>query len=474
MIKVSAPGKLLLMGDHAVVYGYPSIVTAIDARLFVTLEKATGDRNEIIAPQTKNTDFINSVLRRFRKDLEQTKSYIKVTTQSPFTGKYGFGSSSAVTVATIAAIHKFLGLDIDPGRIFREAYTTVLDVQKIGSGFDVAAASYGGTIYYVRGGATLETLIEADREPIPLIIGYSGVKSNSVDLINEVKKKRTQYPQKVDQIFKAIAKLVEEGRERIAAKDWERLGKLFDFNQEYLRDLGVSSQKLEELISAAKGAGAWGAKLSGAGGGDCMIALADPAERAQVEEAIRKAGGEVVKISANARGVFQETTDNQDEIFIVVDKDDNVTGFKSRYECHHNPDLIHRSVGLLVYNSRGELLLQKRSQSKDLNPGLWTISTSGHVAQGQSYQEALEREVREELGVSVRMYYLKRFIIKTGQESEMATLYKAVADGPFRPSPEEVSELKFFNTREIPFLVASKTLKLTPGAEITLKEAGLL
>ena len=85
--------------------------------------------------------------------------------------------------------------------------------------------------------------------------------------------------------------------------DWERVGKLMDFNQEYLRDLGVSSEKLEALISAAKAAGAWGAKLSGAGGGDCMIAVGPPG----VKEAIRNAGGEVVDVTVNAEGVRVES-----------------------------------------------------------------------------------------------------------------------------------------------------------------------
>ncbi len=95
-------------------------------------------------------------------------------------------------------------------------------------------------------------------------------------------------------------------KEKIIENDWERVGKLMDFNQEYLRDLGVSSEKLETLISAAKGAGAWGAKLSGAGGGDCMIALAHPKKRASVEAAITGAGGKVIHILPHAHGVRKE------------------------------------------------------------------------------------------------------------------------------------------------------------------------
>ena len=158
-------------------------------------------------------------------------------------------------------------------------------------------------MYYIKKKA-IEPLVIQD---MPLIVGYTGVKSNTVDLINTVAKKREQYPEKIEQIFGAITKLTEEAKIKMVEGDWERVGKLMDFNQEYLRDLGVSSEKLEALIKAASDAGAWGAKLSGAGGGDCMIALAPPDKREAIEDAITQAGGEVVQVTPNAEGVRVES-----------------------------------------------------------------------------------------------------------------------------------------------------------------------
>lgn len=277
MKTVSAPGKLMLLGEHAVVYGYPCIVTAISERLSVSEGAAVGD-----------TRFLDAAIALWGSDE-------KLSATSSFSGTYGFGSSSAVTVAAL----KFLRQEADNKTLFDAAYKIISDIQGTGSGFDVAAAVFGGTLYYIKN-KSIEPLNIKD---MPLVVGYSGVKSDTVEFVDMVAKKREQYPEKVDRIFQGIAKIVEEAKKKMLEGDWERVGRLMDFNQEYLRDLGVSSEKLESLISAAKGAGAWGAKVSGAGGGDCMIAFVPPDKRQMVEDAITKAGGEVVHVTPNAEGV---------------------------------------------------------------------------------------------------------------------------------------------------------------------------
>lgn len=273
-MKTSAPGKLMLFGEHAAVYGYPCLVTAISERLTVFAGEPCGD-----------TRFIDEAMAAWGKPGTQ------LCATSIFSGKYGFGSSAAVTVAAL----KYLRPEATNQEIFETSYKIVLKIQGTGSGFDVAAAIYGGTLYYIKGKLTEPLKVKN----MPLIVGYTGVKSNTVDLVQQVAQKGKAY----ERIFQAIAKLVEEAKQKMVEGDWERVGKLMDFNQEYLRDLGVSSEKLETLISAAKSAGAYGAKLSGAGGGDCMIALGPPS----VKEAIRKAGGEVIDVTSNAEGVRIES-----------------------------------------------------------------------------------------------------------------------------------------------------------------------
>jgi len=279
----SAPGKLLLFGDHAVVYGHPCIVTAISERLYVSEGEAAGD-----------TRFLDAAIAAWGKQ------GTTLSATSTFSGKYGFGSSSAVTVAAL----KMLRPNATHKEIFETAYKIVLDIQGVGSGFDVAAATVGGTILYGEGGKVLEQL---PIKQIPLLVGYTGVKVDTATMVKSVAQKREKEPEKVGRIFEAIETIVLEAKEKMIEGDWERVGRLMDFNQEYLRDLGVSSEKLESLIVAAKAAGAWGAKLSGAGGGDCMICVAPEDKKEFIEEAITKAGGEVIHISTNAEGVRVES-----------------------------------------------------------------------------------------------------------------------------------------------------------------------
>ena len=205
-----------------------------------------------------------------------------------------------------------------------------------------------------------------------------------------------------------------------------------------------------------------------------MIALAPPDKRKAVEDAIVHAGGEVVHVTPNAPGVRVETTDSQDELFVVVDKDDNILGYKTRYECHHDPSLIHRTVGALIYDEECKLLFQKRSMTKDMEAGLWGISAAGHVTRGQTDEEAVHRELREELGVDMPLTFIKKFITGDDQETERAALYKGISSGPFHPDAREVAEIKFFDPREIRLLVASKSLHMTKAGEQTLREIGIL
>jgi len=95
------------------------------------------------------------------------------------------------------------------------------------------------------------------------------------------------------------------------------------------------------------------------------------------------------------------STDDKHELFDIVDKDDNVVGRATRGEVHRNKNLIHRSVGVAILNSRGEIFLQQRSVTKDTDPGLWTISCSGHVLAGDDYRVTAIRELKEELGLDL-------------------------------------------------------------------------
>jgi len=320
MITVSAPGKLLLFGEHAAVYGHPCIVTAVGQRMNATVTlldtpeflldaedvdvkgyvKKIADVGVGVIP--KGAQFVEIALKNFSQ-IYPLSGGVQIVMQSAFSHQFGFGSSSASTVCVIKALSELMHVSLSDKALFDLSYKTVLDIQKTGSGFDVAVAIYGGTIGYVKGGEDIERL---DASELPFIIGYSGTKADTTSLILDVKKKYDNEPEKVGRIFTAISDIVRDAKKELLEKDWERLGTLMNFNQEYLRDLGVSTEKLEAMIYTAKKAGAYGAKLSGAGGGDCMIVIAPPDKREAVCDAITNAGGQVINIPIHEEGVRTE------------------------------------------------------------------------------------------------------------------------------------------------------------------------
>ncbi len=164
-----------------------------------------------------------------------------------------------------------------------------------------------------------------------------------------------------------------------------------------------------------------------------------------------------------------QTTDNQQELFVVVDKDDNILGYRTRFECHHDKKLIHRGANLLIFNDKDEILLQQRSLTKDKLPGWWMHAVGGHVGQGETYEEAIKRETWEELGVEVQMKFVSKFLFIYPQETEMETLYTAVSDGPFFPDPVEVSQVRFFSKNMLQKSVKSGSIKLTDLARHCLE-----
>lgn len=319
-VTTSAPGKLMLLGEHAVVHDHPCIVTAVDHRMQVQLFLTDDDQLTLNAPDVeivryqkatdqlgqgdmpKGAQFVEIAVKNFF-DANDIRQGINITSTSEFSSKFGLGSSSAFTVATIKALSELFEKPLTDKELFDLSYKTVLDIQKKGSGFDVAAAVYGGTLYFLTAGKTIEPL---DGEKLPLIVGYTGVKADTVTLVTQVQKTIDEYPNIMERAFDLIEKGVNEAKKAFVAQNFEKLGKLMSMNQGLLETLGVSTEKLSQLNYAAINAGAFGAKLSGAGGGDCMIALAPDEMRDEVIEAITQANGTPIEVSPNAPGVRVE------------------------------------------------------------------------------------------------------------------------------------------------------------------------
>ena len=293
-IKASAPGKLMLFGEHAVVYGYPCIVTTVSPRVYVEVEKTSG-QFKIDAPQVKALRFVEETVKQFCEKYK-VDSKILIKTYSDFSSKFGLGSSSAVTVATVVALSKLYEIKISKKEIFDLGYKVILNVQGVGSGFDIATATYGGTIYFVTGGKIIEQLIV---KGMHLVIGYSGTKADTSYIVKNLELRIHNSELEHRKIFEKISKIVEEAKISLVNADWKTTGELMNQNHKLLQELGVSTEKLDKMCQVAVNAGAFGAKLSGAGGGDCMISLVSEDKIKKVESSIINICGEVIHVNTN-------------------------------------------------------------------------------------------------------------------------------------------------------------------------------
>jgi isopentenyldiphosphate isomerase len=138
------------------------------------------------------------------------------------------------------------------------------------------------------------------------------------------------------------------------------------------------------------------------------------------------------------------------EYFDVVDDQGQVIGRALRSECHGNPVLVHRVAHVLVFNSRGELYLQKRAATKDIQPGKWDTSVGGHLDTGETYEQAAVREMREELGiVGIPLEHLYDYPLRNAIESENVRTYRAEYNGTIICDPHEIETGRFWTMDEI-------------------------
>jgi isopentenyl-diphosphate delta-isomerase len=143
-------------------------------------------------------------------------------------------------------------------------------------------------------------------------------------------------------------------------------------------------------------------------------------------------------------------TDDQSERFQVVDADDREIAVRTRAECHADAALIHRSVFVCVASAAG-IVYQRRGLGKDSNPGWWCLACAGHVAAGESYRDAAERELAEEAGiVGAELEHAGTFLMELPDETEMACVFTATYDGPLTVRPPEVIGLAAFPAGEVP------------------------
>lgn len=166
---------------------------------------------------------------------------------------------------------------------------------------------------------------------------------------------------------------------------------------------------------------------------------------------------------------YMQTTDDQNELFTLVDEKDNELGTITRSEAHNGTRKIHRSTAILVYNSKGELFMHQRSLTKDVAPGYWTISAGGHVTYGATYVKTARREIFEELGILVQLTFFRKILVYSENETEIDSVFKAIHDGPFKLNQNEIADGRFFSLNEIEKQIMSGVWQVSRWTLIQLK-----
>jgi len=306
MLVSISPGKVILLGEHGVVYGKPCLSMAISLKVAVNIEKSEKCMvNGRIMEEGRHIYIM--------KAMEKTgvKEPLSITTFSQLPSASGLGSSAAITTACVAALLAMKG-EFSKEEVARKSFEVEYEVQRGASPNDTSVCAHGGII--LTGSEEMEGYswkiekgerkwfiypVRMDRD-ITLVVGHTGIKSKTPILVKKIRK-FVEYSSFGRELIEEMEGIVLEGKRALEHHDFATLGEMMNRNQKILHTMGASSKEIEKLINAALKAGAYGAKLTGAGGGGSIVALAEDAGR--VAEAIERKKGKAYIVSVDREGV---------------------------------------------------------------------------------------------------------------------------------------------------------------------------
>jgi len=279
--KASAPGKVILFGEHFVVYGIKSILCSINKRVTVTAEKTKerkisieSEIGKLVLEPNESISKLNSPLKPFyylaNRALKEENEGLKIQIESEIPLGAGLGSSSACCVAGAAAIFNLFG-EISKKKILELAIEAEKTIYQNTSGADCTVSTYGGLMEYDKNNGFRK--IE-DKPNFQLVIANSDIEHSTESMVSKVKEFENQNKDKFYELSSLESKLVNDVLKLIKENKIKEIGEKVNLNQKFLEEIGISNEKLEDMIKIGQ-TSSYGAKITGSGGGGCIFALAN-------------------------------------------------------------------------------------------------------------------------------------------------------------------------------------------------------
>ena len=320
LVEATAPGKMILFGEHSVVYGRPAIVLAIDRRAKVIAKKRDDKKIFIDADNLgfsgyfeddvyhairgkawrgRNLAGLNIAAKKTMETLGFDAGVnLKVRSMIPIA--VGLGSSAAICVATVGAVQQLFDANLSQKEISTIAYEGERVIHGSPSGVDNNVSANGGILRYSKEEGFQKYTTDIN---IPFLIGNSRKKRSTRIMVEKVAELKNRNPMLLESVLDSMDKVAEDGLQSLLDKDNKRLGDLMNINHGLLSAIGVSTMKLDILVHTARKYGAHGAKLTGAGGGGCMIAIGEENNLVRMEKALRRRKSDTYRVSLTDRGV---------------------------------------------------------------------------------------------------------------------------------------------------------------------------
>jgi len=295
-------GKVILFNEHFVVYGIPSIVSAIDLETTAVVTKQ--EKNGVILddqrPATKGykeekkKHQIES-LSRILKKMKKEEQHLKITLGGKLVAASGIGASAASCVAIARAINEEFHMQLTEEEINAIAFEGEKGYHGSPSGVDNTAATYGGLIWFKKDNPDVIKRLKI-QSPLEIVMGNTGMVANTKLAVQNVRRSKEKNPHLYAQFFTQAEEVVEKARDALQSQNLTQIGECMDENHTLLQKIAVSNKNLDFLVQVARETGAFGAKLTGGGLGGYMVALTPGKDlQEKVARAITREGFYTIK-----------------------------------------------------------------------------------------------------------------------------------------------------------------------------------